>query len=128
MTVEMEQPFVWPEIPDLEPWGQKERRKETQDSARANGALGMNEARDAARKLRDQVKMLLHKEEPLVDEAIEKKKAQGVELSPSEQQKERNRLIRERELEKMSRLKLWEDKRTEEVVQSNDTSRFTIKA
>lgn len=128
MTVEMEEPFVWPEVPDLEPWGQKERKKETKDAARANGAFGASEARDAARKLRDQVRMLLHKEEPLVDDAIEKKKAQGLDLSPAEQEKEEKRLAREKELEKISRLTLWEDKRTEKVVQSNDASQFTIKA
>ena len=128
MTVEMEQPFVWPEVPDLEPWGQMERKKETQDAAKANGALGADDARDAARKLRDQARMLLHRQEPLVDESIEKKKAEGVELSSAEQAKEEKRLARERELERMSRLKLWEDKRTEKVVQGDDASGYTIKA
>ncbi|CAO2650384.1 Nn.00g016760.m01.CDS01 [Neocucurbitaria sp. VM-36] len=128
MTVEMEQPFVWPEVPDLEPWGQKERRKETQEAAKTNGALGPDDARDAARKLRDQARMLLHRQEPLVDESIEKKKVEGVELSSAEQAKEEKRLARERELERMSRLKLWEDKRTEKVVQGDDASGYTIKA
>ncbi|KAF1840784.1 mitochondrial ribosomal protein subunit L23 [Cucurbitaria berberidis CBS 394.84] len=128
MTVEMDDPFVWPELPDLEPWGQKERKQEVLDAARANGALDTNDARNAARKLSDQVKMLLHKREPLADEAIEKKKAEGVELTPAEQAKEEKRLNRERELEKMSRLNLWEDKRTDKVVHSDEASRFTIKA
>ncbi|KAH7385605.1 mitochondrial ribosomal protein subunit L23 [Pyrenochaeta sp. MPI-SDFR-AT-0127] len=128
MTVEMEQPFVWPEVPDLEPWGQKERRQETKDAARANGAMRAHEARDAASKLREQVKMLLHKEEPLMSESIEKKKAQGVELSQKEQENEEKTRMREEQLSRMSRLKLWEDKRTEKVVQSDDADRFTIKA
>lgn len=128
MTVEMEQPFVWPEVPDLEPWGQKDRQREVKDAARANGALNADDARDAANKLREQAKLLLQKEEPLLDESIEKKKAQGVELSQAEQEKEENRRMREKQLSRMSRLKLWEDKRTEKVVQSNDTDRFTIKA
>lgn len=128
MTVEMEQPFVWPEIPDLEPWGQKERRQETQDAIRANGGLGATEAREAARKLSDQVKKLLHKEGTATDAAIANKKAQNIELSPEEQEQEAQRLKREEELSGMSRLKLWEEERTGKVVQSDEAERFTIKA
>ncbi|KAF1943244.1 mitochondrial ribosomal protein subunit L23 [Clathrospora elynae] len=128
MTVEMEQPFVWPEVPDLEPWGQKEKRQETEDAMRANGAVDSNDARDAARKLQDQVKKLLYKNVAQPDEAIEQKKKNKIELSSEEKDAEKLRQEREAKLSKMSRLKLWERERTEKLVNSNDRSRFAIKA
>ncbi|KAJ4367342.1 mitochondrial 54S ribosomal protein YmL41 [Neocucurbitaria cava] len=128
MTVEMEQPFVWPEVPDLEPWGQKEKKKQDREGITSQGVVYQEEAREAARTLRDQARMLLHRREPLVDQSIEKKKVKGVELSPAEQAKEEQRLARERELESMSRLKLWEEKRTDKIVQGDGASGYTIKA
>lgn len=128
MTVEMEQPFVWPEIPDLQPWGKEERRKEENDAVAASGIQDTNQQRQAARRLREQVERLFKKEEVLTDEAIERKKKENVPLQAEELKKEEQRLKREKELQDMSRLQLWEDKRTQKVVQSDDRSKFTIKA
>jgi large subunit ribosomal protein L23 len=128
MTVEMEEPFVWPEIPDLAPWGKKERQKEIEDAVSASGPQNANEQRDFARELRKQVEMLFNREEPLSDEAIARKKAAGIELTPDEQAKELKRIEKESRLQAMSRLKLWEDKRTLKVVESDERSKFTIKA
>ncbi|CAN9376590.1 unnamed protein product [Alternaria alternata] len=72
MTVELEQPFVWPEVPDLEPWGQRERREEIKQAASQNGAGDMAEAREAARTLREQVKKLLDKKVSRPDPEIQK--------------------------------------------------------
>ena len=128
MTVEMEQPFVWPEIPDLTPWGKEERKKETDDAVAASGQKDGNEQRAAARKLREQVEKLFKREEPLTDKLIERKKAANVPLSKEEQKEEKKRIKREAQLETMSRLKLWEEKRTGKLVESDDRSKFTIKA
>ncbi|KAF2833241.1 mitochondrial ribosomal protein subunit L23 [Ophiobolus disseminans] len=128
MTVEMEQPFVWPEIPDLEPWGKEERKKETDDAVSEAGVSDANGQRVAARKLREQVEQLFKKEEALADKVIERKKAGGVELSEEEQKKDLKRIDREAQLLAMSRLQLWEEKRPEKVVQSDERSKFTIKA
>jgi large subunit ribosomal protein L23 len=128
MTVEMEQPFVWPEIPDLAPWGKAERKKEEDDAVAMSGAYDANEQRKTARKLREQVESLFKKKGVSTDEAIERKKAHGVPLGAEEQKQEEKRLKREAELRAMSRLQLWEDKRTSKVVQSDDRSKFTIKA
>lgn len=44
MTVEMEKPFVWPEVPELEPWDKKvfdaeqKDRKERQDAMRPDAS------------------------------------------------------------------------------------------
>ena len=128
MTIEMEQPFVWPEIPDLAPWGKEERKKETEDAVTASGPKDGNEQRAAARKLREQVEKLFKREETLTDKLIERKKAANVPLSEKEQKKEKKRIQREAELVRISRLKLWEEKRTGKVVESDDRSKFTIKA
>ncbi|KAH7095378.1 mitochondrial ribosomal protein subunit L23 [Paraphoma chrysanthemicola] len=128
MTVEMEQPFVWPEIPSLEPWGKKDKLKEEDDAVAASGAQDANSQRDAARKLRDQVEKLFKLEGDNMDVVIERKKEQGIELSAEEQKREDKRLRRERQIKAMSRLQLWEDKRTGKVVESDDRSKFTIKA
>jgi large subunit ribosomal protein L23 len=128
MTVEMEQPFVWPEVPDLAPWGQKERQKEIEDAVSASGPQNSNEQRDAARDLRKQVEMLFKREEPSSDDAIARKKAAGIELTPDEEAKEHKRIEKEARLQAMPRLKLWEDKRTIKVVEGDERNKFTIKA
>jgi large subunit ribosomal protein L23 len=128
MTVEMEQPFVWPEIPDLEPWGKAEREKETREAIAASGSFDANEQRAAARTLREQAEMLFKKEDTTIDQVIERKKREGLALSTAEQEKEDKRLQREARLRGMSSLKLWEEKRTSKVVESDDRSKFTIKA
>jgi large subunit ribosomal protein L23 len=61
MTVEMEQPFVWPELPDLRPWGKEERKKEIQDVMSMNSAKDHKEQRIAARSLRQTVAELFRK-------------------------------------------------------------------
>jgi large subunit ribosomal protein L23 len=128
MTVEMEQPFVWPEMPEsLEPWGQKERQKEVDDATKVNGASDKNEARAAARELRDQVKKLLHKDVARPDHAIERKKAQLKELTPEELEAEELREKEEAKLKQMSRIKLWERERTAKIVESDKRGRYAIK-
>jgi len=120
MTVEMEQPFVWPEIPDLAPWGKAERKKETDASVEASGAADPNKQRDAARVLRKQAEMLLKKQDPEADAAIERKKKAGLALTRSEQHKEDKRIEREARLRKLSALELWEEARTDKIVDSDD--------
>jgi large subunit ribosomal protein L23 len=128
MTVEMDLPFVWPKIPNLEPWGKKEKEKEVKDAMELSGSQDANEQRAAAMKLREQVEDLFKKQERLVDKTIEQKKRDHVQLTKDEQEKEDNRIQREAQLKEMSRLQLWEDKRTDKVVQSDDRSKFIIKA
>ena len=55
MTVKMEQPFVWPEIPDLEAWGQRQRKAEIHTAMDMSRTPASPEARDAARRMREQV-------------------------------------------------------------------------
>jgi len=127
MTVEMEKPFVWPEIPDLAPWGKTERKKEENDAVASAGVQGENQQRASARKLREQVQNLFKREEVLTNEAIVRKKAAGVALTAEEQKQEDERLKREAELRSMTSLQLWEEKRTGKVITSDERSRFTIK-
>jgi large subunit ribosomal protein L23 len=128
MTVEMEQPFVWPEMPEsLEPWGQKERNKEIDDATKANMSGESNEARDAARTLRDQVRRLLEKDVAQPDPAIERKKAELKQLTAEEVEAEELRKKQEAKLRQMSRIKLWEKERTGKTVESDKRSRYAIK-
>ncbi|CAN9157733.1 unnamed protein product [Alternaria alternata] len=127
MTVELEQPFVWPEVPDLEPWGQRERREEIKQAASQNGAGDMAEAREAARTLREQVKKLLDKKVSRPDPEIQKKKAMSVELTAEELEAEKLREQEEANLQRMSRLKLWAKERTGKAVESDKPRRYTIK-
>jgi len=128
MTVEMPLPFVWPEIPDLTPWGKKEKEKEVDDMVKLSGSSDSNEQRAAATKLRAQVEDLFKRQEHLVDQTIERKKRSGGELTKGEQEKEDKRIQREAQLKEMSALQLWEDKKTDKTVQSDDRSKFIIKA
>lgn len=127
MTVELEQPFVWPEVPDLEPWGQRERREEIKQAASQNGAGDMAEAREAARTLREQVKKLLDKKVSRPDPEIQKKKAMSVELTAEELEAEKLREQEEANLQRMSRLKLWAKERTGKAVESDKPRRYAIK-
>ncbi|CAN9140938.1 unnamed protein product [Alternaria alternata] len=127
MTVELEQPFVWPEVPDLEPWGQQERREEIKQAASQNGAGDMAEAREAARTLREQVRKLLDKKVSRPDPEIQKKKAMSVELTAEEVEAEKLREQEEANLQRMSRLKLWAKERTGKAVESDKLRRYAIK-
>ncbi|CAN9147049.1 unnamed protein product [Alternaria alternata] len=127
MTVELEQPFVWPEVPDLEPWGQRERREEIKQAASQNGAGDMAEAREAARTLREQVRKLLDKKVSRPDPEIQKKKAMSVELTAEEVEAEKLREQEEANLQRMSRLKLWAKERTGKAVESDKPRRYAIK-
>ena len=127
MTVEMEQPFVWPETPSLEPWGQEKRRQEIKE-ALTSGGLSAEEQRDAARKLSDQAKMLLQKEGPLASELLEKRWAERVELNQSGKEMEKSKFNRDREAKRLSTIELWEEMRTEKVIRSDGPSQFKIKA
>ncbi|KAG9186829.1 hypothetical protein G6011_09937 [Alternaria panax] len=127
MTVELEQPFVWPEVPDLEPWGQKEKREEIKQATSENGAGDMANARDAARTLREQVKKLLDKKVSRPDPEIQRKKALNIELTAVELKAEELREAEEANLQRMSRLKLWAKERTAKVVESDKPRRYAIK-
>jgi large subunit ribosomal protein L23 len=127
MTVELEQPFVWPEVPDLEPWGQKEKQKEVEEAAKVNGAGDSNDARNAARTLREQVKKLLDKKVSRPDPEIQRKKAMSIELTAEELEIEKLREQEEANLQRMSRLKLWAKERTGKAVESDKPRRYAIK-
>jgi large subunit ribosomal protein L23 len=127
MTVELEQPFVWPEVPDLEPWGQKEKQKEVEEAAKVNGAGDSNDARNAARTLREQVKKLLDKKVSRPDPEIQRKKAMSIELTAEELEVEKLREQEEANLQRMSRLKLWAKERTGKAVESDKPRRYAIK-
>lgn len=122
MTVEMEQPFVWPEVPDLEPWGQKEKQSEIEDAARTNGAVDSRDKRNAARKLREQVQKLLYKDTARSGES------QTLSEEQSTQESEAQAAREERMLKRMSRIKLWERERTGKVVESDKRKHYAIKA
>jgi len=129
MTVEMEQPFVWPALPeDTTPWGLGRMKSETAEAAEVNGIVTPEQKRQKAKSLREQVKALLTKKEPLMEKSIAQKRAEGKDLTAEELQKEEIALRKKAENEKMSPLKFWEEKRTGKVVQSDDSSRYTIKA
>jgi large subunit ribosomal protein L23 len=129
MTVEMEQPFVWPEAPeDLKPWGVAQRKSELSQAAEANGIVTVEQKREKAKTLREQVKALMMKKEPLMEKTIALKRAEGKALTPEETQKEEAALRKKRENGRMSALKFWEEKRTGKVITSDESNRFAIKA
>jgi large subunit ribosomal protein L23 len=127
MTVELEQPFVWPEVPDLEPWGKKQKENEVRDAVKANGAADSSDAREAAKTLRQQVQKLLQKNVSKPDREIQMKKAMLTELTPEEKEADQLRRKEEANLRRMSRLNLWAKKRTEKVVESDKPRRYAIK-
>jgi large subunit ribosomal protein L23 len=124
MTVEMEEPFVWPEIPDLEPWGQRDKQSEVDDAARSNGNLDSNDRREAAKKLREQVKKLLYKDVARSGQTQQLPEQLGEKESEAQAARE----MEERMLKRMSRIKLWEKERTAKVVESDNRKRYAIKA
>ncbi|USP74510.1 uncharacterized protein yc1106_01784 [Curvularia clavata] len=124
MTVEMEQPFVWPEVPDLEPWGQKEKQNEIEDAARTNGAVDNRDKREAARKLREQVQKLLYKDVARSG----KSQALSEEQNAQDSEAQAARESEERMLKRMSRIKLWEKERTGKAVESDNRKNYAIKA
>jgi large subunit ribosomal protein L23 len=108
MTVEMAQPFVWPEVPNLEPWGKDQRRKEINDSVAANST-------DA----QQQIEKLFKMQEASSNEDIEQEQAEMAPLSAEKQKTEGKRMRAK------SRLQLWENQRTNKVVLSDGRSRVT---
>lgn len=129
MTVEMEEPFVWPALPeDTKPWGIGNAKSEMEMAAEANGITTMEQKRQKAKSLREQVKALLTKKEPLLDRNIWQKRQEGKELTSEEQQKYEDALLKKAENKKMSALDFWEQKRTAKAVQADESSRYTIKA
>ncbi|KAH8731185.1 mitochondrial ribosomal protein subunit L23 [Phaeosphaeriaceae sp. PMI808] len=127
MTVEMELPFVWPEQPDLTPWGKKERDDDIKSSV-SSYAPGHAEQREGARVLKEQVQRLYKKEREVLDEEIQSKKAKGIALSELEQRAEERRVLREKQWKEMSRVGLWEESRTAKVVGVDDSKHFSVKA
>ncbi|KAL6708416.1 mitochondrial 54S ribosomal protein YmL41 [Coniothyrium glycines] len=124
MTVEMEDPFVWPEVPKLTLWGKSEREKEVEDTVRENGVMDNNAQRAAARTLQDQVKQLLHKQVGQKGERLENRKTQ---MSQEELEIEARRVKEAKRAAAMDRLQLWEDRRTAKVAEANEGD-FVIKA
>jgi large subunit ribosomal protein L23 len=128
MTVELEQPFVWPEVPDLEPWSQKEKQSEIKEAATAGATANVRDTRDGARTLREQVENLLKKRVSRhPDPEIQRKRAQSIELTAEELETEKLRRQEEANLRRMSRLKLWAKERTGKVVESDKPRRYAIK-
>jgi large subunit ribosomal protein L23 len=105
MTVEMEQPFVWPALPENEkPWGIGDFRKMVHENVvRSEQVDNMEIRREKAKSLREQVKALLMKKDT-------SKAKSGVEESG-----------------KLSTLELWEKKRTHKVVEGDEASDYVIK-
>ncbi|KAE8842781.1 hypothetical protein HRS9139_02078 [Pyrenophora teres f. teres] len=128
MTVELEKPFVWPETPDLKPWGQEDRQKELKEAEISNGAGGPSEARKAASTLREQVKKLLNKDMVQSDPTITKKLAERSPLTIQEQEQEAFRKKKMEDLERMTRVEVWEKQRSRKVVEGDDRSKYVIKA
>ncbi|KAF1924471.1 mitochondrial ribosomal protein subunit L23 [Didymella exigua CBS 183.55] len=129
MTVEMEQPFVWPELPaDKKAWGIGEQKSQMGEVAMMNGIVTPEERREKAKSLREQVKTLLMKKEPPMPRSIVQKRLEGKPLTPEELQKEEEALRQKADNEKMSATQFWEQRRTMKVVQSDDASDFSIKA
>jgi large subunit ribosomal protein L23 len=127
MTVEMEQPFVWPETPDLAPWGKKEKQKDIKNAMTASGAMNMEDKRAEAKALREQVKMLLSKKEPVQDQSLQRKIKTGRALTTADMEKIEQIEKRQADLKKMSPLELWEEQRTLDVVQSDGDKGYAIK-
>lgn len=129
MTVEMEQPFVWPELPeDKKAWGIGEQKSQIEEAAIINGIVTPKERREKAKSLREQVKTLLMKKEPLMPRSIAQKRREGKALTPEEVEQEAEALRKKAENKKMSAAQFWEQRRTIKVVQSDDSSQFSIKA
>ncbi|OAL50661.1 hypothetical protein IQ07DRAFT_621385 [Pyrenochaeta sp. DS3sAY3a] len=124
MTVEMEQPFVWPEVESLEPWSQKERKEEVDRATETNAVPTAEEVRSHARTVRNRVKKLLQIT-PLSDKSIKKKDAEGLELNAEDQQNEGKRTS---QADGVSRLRVWELARNGKVVQGDEADKYTIKA
>ncbi|KAH6615043.1 mitochondrial ribosomal protein subunit L23 [Boeremia exigua] len=128
MTVEMEQPFVWPALPeDTKPWGVGTAKAETEAAARSNGIVTMEQKRESARLLREKVKKLLTKQEPVLASSIGKKLDQNIELTPKEKDTVQAAVQRKADNKKMPALDFWERKRSMKVVEADDSSRYTIK-
>ncbi|KAF3040940.1 hypothetical protein E8E12_007899 [Didymella heteroderae] len=129
MTVEMEQPFVWPELPaDKKAWGIGEQKTQIGEAATMNGIITPEERRQKAKSLREQVKTLLMKKEPLMPRSIAQKRREGKDLTPEELEKEEEANRKKAENERMSAAEFWEQRRSMKVVQSDDASQFSIKA
>ncbi|KAF2131620.1 mitochondrial ribosomal protein subunit L23 [Dothidotthia symphoricarpi CBS 119687] len=121
MTVEMELPFVWPETPNLEPWGKNAKQQEVKDSISANNPDSKEEVRKSARVLKEQVGTLLGKREA---KNLSTTGGRQAELTESERLEEKER----QRLKTKSPLEVWEQKRSGKVVRSEEAERFTIKA
>lgn len=121
MTVEMEQPFVWPTAPEsFEPWAPKQRQKEEDEAVEANSGGSSKDQRRAATKLRRHVEGLFKKTKDLKkDRVIAREPKEGVALKARER--------RTAEPKKSSKLKHWEQKRPAKVLETDDQSRYTIK-
>lgn len=123
MTVEMEQPFVWPKTPSLEPWGQAERKKEMRESVSHNSGPDKREQRTSARKLQEEVKKLFG----IREKAKQEKIADPDAIEQTDERESDAEIARERS-ERLTGVRLWEQQRTVKVVEADDRNRYTIKA
>ncbi|KAJ8108102.1 hypothetical protein OPT61_g8406 [Boeremia exigua] len=120
MTVEMEQPFVWPALPkDTKPWGIGKAESEIASSAAVNGIVTMEQRRQKAQSLREQVKTLLMKQQPA------QMKKQG--MTPEELLEDAAAQQTETGSQKLSALELWEQKRSDRIAQVDDAGRYVVK-
>lgn len=129
MTVEMEQPFVWPEVPDLEPWGDEQRKAELADAEKMAIEREKRQnrvTRGTARELREQVKKLLYKDVARPGQAAERQQLLDETITEELEAEQAEREARM--LQRMSRLQLWERERTGKVVESDKRKHYAIKA
>ncbi|PSN59718.1 hypothetical protein BS50DRAFT_579749 [Corynespora cassiicola Philippines] len=111
MTVEMEKPFVWPELPkDMAPWGHQE--KEYQDRMVREMLKGKRpgERREEAANLREQAKALLRKRAP----------------EPEAGKEEKVKDTEEEEIQHLEPVERWERTRTVKIVKG-DEGPFLVK-
>jgi large subunit ribosomal protein L23 len=127
MTVEMEQPFVWPALPtDMTPWGIGNKKKEIKSAAEANDIVTPEQRRENAKTLRERVKRLLESQKSVTSGQKSQKRAADKVLTAEETEKEDAALQTGLE-EKMSALRFWEQQRSQKMVTSDESSRFAIK-
>lgn len=121
MTVEMEEPFVWPEQPDLKPWGQATMRQEVEEAVEANGAPSPKAEREAGRRLREQAMALLGSG---MGKGKKKGKSQVKDKGDVEEVEE---VAEVAEKEKVEPLQAWERRRPVKRTTNDERERFTVK-
>lgn len=122
MTVEMEQPFVWPKTPDLAPWGKEERKQEMKDSVAGNSQPSKREQRTSARTLQEEVKKLFRG-----GKKIQQNETAGSDSTNQAHEKKVEAETDREKLQRLTTLELWEKQRTQRVVRSEVRDQYAIK-